>query len=366
MDRAVESQLPRIPAFGSISYLILFIRLNPSIFSFLFQGYHIHQEEWDNRVRQLRQRELVTLHHDIDQTTAHTINLGATSGDGVAVKWIKFSVVYDIVDFLTNDHSSLITGLDVTVRSAGSSQALHLHQSDLLLTGWQIASAARAAVAGRIRDGTLLQLLRFRGVDALAVTEFGNEASVSFDQGWIDEMPTPSRSPDDTIPVTSTGARTNATGQSWDASRLVGAGVFVLVFGVIVGTAQWAWNRRRQRREMEWTTAGAQEHFHTDNVEYEEWQTRLSPGEGTPSESGGSMIIDVANAIQCDKISSLGIGTASEASVIGWRPRGGRHSRAPSNFSSIVHNAYDSVSPYDAALDLVGEELDANSHGQLV
>ena len=321
-------------------------------------------------MRQLRQRELVTLHHDIDQTTAHTINLGATSRDGVAVKWIKFSVVYDIVDFLTNDHSAMITGLDVSVRSAGSSQASHLHPHDqqphLLLTGWQIASAARAAVAGRIHDGTLLQLLRFRGVDALAVTEFGNEASVSFDQGWIDEMPTPSRSPDDTIPVTSIGARTNATGQSWDASRLVGAGVFVLVFGLIVGSAQWAWNRRRQRREMEWTTAGAQEHFHTDNVEYEEWQTRLSPGEGTPSESGGSMVIDVANAIQCDKISSLGIGTTSEASVIGWRPRGGRYGRAPSNFSSIVRNAYDSVSPCDTALDLVGEELDANSRGQLV
>ena len=321
-------------------------------------------------MRQLRQRELVTLHHDIDQTTAHTINLGATSRDGVAVKWIKFSVVYDIVDFLTNDHSAMITGLDVTVRSAGSSQASHLYPHDqqphLLLTGWQIASAARAAVAGRIRDGTLLQLLRFRGLDALAVTEFGNEASVSFDQGWIDEMPTPSRSPDDTIPVTSIGARTNRTGQTRDASRLVGAGVFVLVFGLIVGSAQWASNRRRQRREMEWTRAGAQEHFHTDNVEYEEWQTRLSPGEGTPSESGGSMVIDVANAIQCDKISSLGIGTASEASVIGWRPRGGRYSLAPSNFSSIVRNAYDSVSPCDTALDLVGEELDANSRGQLV
>ena len=321
-------------------------------------------------MRQLRQRELVTLHHDIDQTTAHTINLGVTSRDGVAVKWIKFSVVYDIVDFLTNGHSAMTTGLDVTVRSAGSSQASHLHPYDqqphLLLTGWQIASAARAAVAGRIRDGTLLQLLRFRGVDSLAVTEFGNEASVSFDQGWIDELPSPSRSQDDTIPVTSIGARTNTTGQSWDASRLVGAGVFVLVFGLIVGSAQWAWNRRRQRREMEWTTAGAQEHCHTDNVEYEEWQTRLSPGEGTPSESGGSMLIDVANAIQCDKISSLGIGTASEASEMRWRPRGERGSRTPSNFSSIVHNAYDSVSPSDAALDLVGEEFDANSRGQLV
>lgn len=365
MNRVVESQLPR-----TFLFLSILPHFAHSSQPFLFQGYHVRQEEWDNRVRRLRQRELVTLHHDIDQTTAHTINLGATSRDGVAVKWIKFSVVYDIVDFLTNDHSAMITGLDVTVRSAGSSQASHLHPHDqqphLLLTGWQIASAARAAVAGRIRDGTLLQLLRFRGVDALAVTEFGNEASVSFDQGWIDEMPTPSRSPDDTIPVISIGARTNATEQSWDASRLVGAGIFVLVFGLIVGSAQWAWNRRRQRREMEWTTAGAQEHFHTDNVVYEEWQTRLSPGEGTPSESGGSMIIDVANAIQCDKISSLGIGTASEASVIGWRPRGGRYSRTPSNFSSIVHNAYDSVSPSDAALDLVGEELDANSRGQLV
>ena len=334
------------------------------------QGYHVREEEWDNRVRRLRQRELVTLHHDIDQTTAHTINLGATSRDGAAVKWIKFSVVYDIVDFLTNDHSSLITGLDVTVRSAGSQQPSHLHtngqQPHLLLTGWQIASAARAAVAGRIRDGTLLQLLRFRGVDALAVTEFGNEASVSFDQGWIDEMPIPSGSSDDAIPVTSIGARSNNVGRSWDASRLVGAGIFVLVFGLIVGTSQWAWNRRRQRREMEWTTAGAQEYFHTNDVEYEEWQTRISPGEGTPSESGGSMVIDVANAIQCDKISSLGIGTASEASVIGWRPRAGRYSREPSNFSSIVHNAYDSVSPSDAALDLVDEELDANSRGQLV
>ena len=57
--------------------------------------------------------------------------------------------------------------------------------------------------------------------------------------------------------------------------------------------------------------------------------------------------------------------------MAGWQPRrddaggGGRHGREPSNFSSIVHNAYDSVSPSDVALDLFGEELDANSRGQL-
>ena len=84
------------------------------------------------------------------------------------------------------------------------------------------------------------------------------------------------------------------------------------------------------------------------------------------------MVIDVRNAIQGgDNISSLGIGTFSEASMAGWQPRqggtegGGRYSREPSNFSSIVHNAYDSVSPSDVALDFIGEELDANSRGQL-
>jgi len=313
----------------------------------------------------------VTLHHDIDQTTARTVDLGATSRNGFSVKWIKFSVFYDIIDFLTNDHSSLITGLDVALRSAGSVQSSHLHAVDqqphLLLTGRQIASAARAAVSGRVRDGTLLQLLRFRGIDALAVTEFGDEANVSLNQGWIDELPPAAA--DDT-PVTTIDAR--SSDWSWDPTRLVGAGVFVLVFVLVVGTAQWTWNRRRRQREMEWTTAGAQEHFHRDDVEYEEWQTRISPGEGTPSESGGSMVIDVRNAIQSgDNISSLGIGTFSEASMAGWQPRqgddreGGRCSREPSNFSSIVHNAYDSVSPSDAALNLVGEELDANSRGQL-
>ena len=84
------------------------------------------------------------------------------------------------------------------------------------------------------------------------------------------------------------------------------------------------------------------------------------------------MIIDVKNVIQGgDNISSLGIGTFSEASVTGWQSRqggaggGGRYSREPSTFSSVVHNAYDSVSPSEVALDLIGEELDANSRGQL-
>ena len=313
----------------------------------------------------------MTLHHDIDQTTARTVDLGATSRNGLSVKWINFFVFYDIIDFLTNDHSSLITGLDVALRSAGSVQSSHLHTPDQqphhLLTGRQIASAARAAVSGRIRDGTLLQLLRFRGVDALAVTEFGNEANVSLYQGWIDKLPSAAA---DGIPITTID--TMNSDRSWDPTRLVGAGVFVLVFALVVGTAQWTWYRRRRQREMEWTTAGAQEHFHRDDAEYEEWQTRISPGEGTPSETGGSMIIDVNNAIQSsDNISSLGIGTFSEASMAGWQPRqggaggAGRYSREPSNFSSIVHNAYDSVSPSDAALDLIGEELDANSRGQL-
>ena len=296
--------------------------------------------------------------------------------DGVAVKWISFHVFYDIIDYIANDHA--ITGLEVAVRSANNAKGKvnnGVDSSDstsssakgphLMLTGRQIASAARAAVAVRIHDGTLLDLLRFRGVEALAVAEFGNEATATLEYGTTKDVGQSSES--EITEGEDVSINQSDASNSSRASRVVGAVVFVVVFLAIVGAAQWAWNRRRRQRELQWTNPAIP--FQTEDVVYEELQSKqdLSPG-GSPSETGGSMIIEVANAMQSDKVSSLGIGTFSEATVTAWQPRG-RYSRSPSaqpsTFSSIVHNAFESVSPSDVAIDLESG-IDDRHGGELI